>query len=37
MDVHGLPVRWVKLGMLLLNLGVWLYAFAELAGTFMPS
>lgn len=36
-NVHALPIRGIELGMLLLNLGVWLYATAEVAGTVMPS
>lgn len=32
-NVHGtIPVRWVTLAMLLLNLAVWLDAAAQLAG-----
>jgi hypothetical protein len=32
-NVHGIiPARWVTLGMLLLNLAVWLDAAAQLAG-----
>lgn len=36
-NVHALPIRGVELGMLLLNLGVWLYAAVGFAGTLMPS
>lgn len=36
-NVHALPIRGIELGMLLLNLGVWLYAAGELAGTVMPA
>lgn len=36
-NVPALPIRGIELGMLLLNLGVWLYAAAEVAGTVMPS
>jgi hypothetical protein len=33
MNVHGMiPARWITLGMLLLNLAVWLDAAAQLAG-----
>ncbi len=35
-NVHALPLRGIELGMLVVNLGVWLYAAAEIAGV-MPS
>ena len=36
-NVHALPIRGIELGMLLMNLGVWLYAAGEAAATLMPS
>jgi len=36
-NVHALPIRGIEMGMLLLNLGVWLYAAVTLASTIMPS
>jgi hypothetical protein len=36
-NVHAFPTLGVKLGMLLLNLGVWLYAAAAVAERVMPS
>ena len=36
-DLDALPIRWIELGMLLLDLGVWLHAAARLAGSIIPS
>jgi hypothetical protein len=35
-NVHAFPALGLKLGMLLLNLGVWVYAAAGIAEAIMP-
>jgi hypothetical protein len=35
-NVHAFPTRGVELGMVLLNLGVWLHAVAAAGGKIMP-
>jgi len=36
-NVHAFPTLGLKLGMLLLDLGVWLYAAVAVADKIMPS